>query len=162
MDIWASTPYLGLYDNKLYVQFGAFPILRVYTLAGERVREMNLTNPNASYKSRIKENYNAATYEENGEGAKKLLYSFDINQAGLFYNIYDEHALIIDHFDHEGNFIRRYQTDINAEDYYIRDFMVMTGKEGMLSFYVLNIADGFPKVDVYEAQTNNQQTESLE
>lgn len=156
MDIWASGPHLALYDNKLYVQFATFPILRVYTLDGERVREMNLTNPNASYKARIEKNYDAATYEENSTGPSKLLYSFDINQAGLFLNIYDEHTLIIDHFDHEGNFIRRYKRDIDAEDYYIRDFKVMVGEEGTLNFYVLNITDGFPKVDVYEAQTDNK------
>ncbi|MEX0780994.1 MAG: 6-bladed beta-propeller [Balneolales bacterium] len=145
----ASAPFLKTYNNMLYVQFQNYPDMRAYTFDGALIDSLSF-DLGEYYKKRVESNYQRETFaHEYIFQTKKLFSAFDVNDQGLFFNLHDEH-LIIDHFDHQGDFIQRFREDIHGEDFSLRDMNVLVKEDGNLLFYVLNMTNGIPKVDVYE------------
>lgn len=162
MNIWASYAHLEIFNEKLYAAFSSFPILRIYSLDGQLLNTINFNETaNLDYTERIERNYRSETYDENGEGAKKIFESFSVNEEGFFGNVYHDYDLIIDHFDHNGNFVQRHVNKMKGNDFFVRDMKVIKDG-GMLKYYVLYMIDGIPKVDVYESKINNSKQAGIQ
>ena len=56
--------------------------------------------------------------------------------------------LQIDQFTFKGNFVKRFERKLDSEKYIVRDFKAVTN--GGLAFYILNIEDGIPKIDLFK------------
>ncbi len=149
-----SSCQLSIYNNELYVHFTAYPILRKYSLTGEQQDSLNLNQPPLNYKDRIAINYTAEAYEEGERNLKTLFETFEVNKSGIFNVLWDDQYIIIDHFNHEGNFIRRYKRKTSSDKYYIDDLKVFPKSNGNLKFYILNLEDDFPKVDVFSWESS--------
>ncbi len=144
----ASRPMLTVHNDTLYVTFGLYPIMRVYTLDGDLIKSIDLDTPELNYRERVEANYRSHTFENLEARLIQTLFTHSsMNDAGIFLNVFDDN-LRIDHFDRKGNFIKRYTKETPHERYFVRDFDVRVSETGDLLFYVLN-QNGYPKVDVY-------------
>lgn len=143
----ASMNKLALYNQKLYALFLSYPIVNLYDLGGDLEKSLDLS---FQYEEIAENNYQQEIFANRGQGLKTIFTAFRVNENGIFINIRDE-DLIIDQFDHEGNFLNRYKEAKRDSDFYVKDIEVIQSDNGELKFYILNVEDGIPKVTVYQA-----------
>jgi hypothetical protein len=145
----ASMSQLKIFDNKLYVQFNTYPILRIYSLDGALIETIEYDHRELDYAVRAADNYRSETFRDlESRRARTLVSNFDVNERGLFLHIYDADELIIDHFDHNANFIRRYKKEHSPDVVFVNDMKAVINNNDELLFYVLYRRDN-PGVDVY-------------
>jgi len=150
----ASESYLIAHNDHLYVLFTYYPILKIYsTDNGELIHSIDFDK---YYRKMIQQNYQEITFADPSYINLRTLFSaFDTNEAGLFFCVFNENAIIIDHFDHGGRFQKRFRRQLNNDStYYVRAMEVIIRNESGLEFYLLNIEDGLPKIDVYKWYKN--------
>jgi len=110
---------------------------------------INLDGGILNYRKRVEANYDPSTFENDyRRGMKTLFTGFDVNRLGIFTVLYDDEMLQIDQFTFKGNFVKRFERKLDSEKYIVRDFKAVTN--GGLAFYILNIEDGIPKIDLFK------------
>ena len=146
---YASMSHLKIYKEKLYVQFLLYPILRIYSLDGTLLQTISFNDLNLDYNERVRNNYQSDVFRDiESKRVKTLVGNFDINDKGLFLNIYDDNALIIDHYDHNFNFVTRYKYNFPSKRFFIRDLKVLIDENSDLYFYALYTRNN-PGIDIY-------------
>lgn len=146
---YTSISHLKFFRGNLYVQFLMYPLLQIYSSDGRLLESIDFDHPTLNYKKRVSDNYRSDVIQDTqSRRSKTLVGSFDINDLGLFFHIYDTDVLIIDHFNHELDFIRRYEKILLNKRYIVRDMKVRVTDDGEILFYVLNL-NGYPKIDVF-------------
>jgi hypothetical protein len=143
-----SRLYLRIYDDHLYVLFQYYPILHIYTLNGQLTHTFTFDE---YYRDMIPGNYEESTFANPLSIPTRRLFSgFDITEEGLFFYVYDDAGVIIDHFDHEG-VLRNQFRKVNKDGKYEHvSLEVIPQEDGDLFFYVLYVENGFPKVEVFK------------
>ena len=144
---YASNALLKIFNDRLYVLFKYYPLLRIYDPNGKLLKVYNFENMN--YESRVPGNYNWKKLKAGNRALsiKFLFTAFDVNRKGIFLALLDN-DIIIDYYDHDGNFKSRYKAIHKVEPYYVFDFCVKLQRNMISKFYILNSTD-VPKVDVF-------------
>jgi hypothetical protein len=144
----ASSLFLKIYNDHLYTLFENYPILHIYSIEGEL---KNTIQFDEFYRDKIQQNYQETTFANASVlNLRKLFSGFDITEDGLFFFVFDDADITIDHFDHEGVFQSRLTKENLKSDFFVRDMKVVTRNNRDLLFYLLNLENGFPKVDVFK------------
>ena len=141
----ASMNKLALHNQRLYALFLSYPIINIYNLEGDLEKSLDLT---FQYGRIAENNYNPEIFTKKGQGLKTIFPTFRVNESGIFIAVRDK-DLVIDQFDHDGNFLRSYKKTMTDSDFYVKDIHLLRSTNGKFKFYVLNIEDGIPKVTVY-------------
>ena len=145
--------WMDLYKGRLYVLSKYYPILRVYALDG--TLEQTIEFESRGYKKRVRGNYDWSRLVKGTTSlpTRYLFRAIDVNERGIFVGLYSE-DLIIDHYDQEGNFIRRLKKKPrdSEEPYYLHDFEVRVSEDGELLFYILN-EQVIPEMGVFKARS---------
>ncbi len=150
----SSNPLLNVYDDKFYVTFPIYPEVQIYSSEGELMENMDLETVPPSYKQKVPENFDAASFTENAlfnreEGPQTLIQNFEVNKQGIFLQLYDEKKILIDQYDHSGKFIQRFSRDSDFDSFSMRDMEVVTHNDSK-RFYFLKMSDQYPLVSVYK------------
>ena len=111
---------------------------------------LDLESEPPSYKQRVPENFDPSSFTENTlrnreKGPRTLIQNFEVNEYGIFLQLYDDSKLLIDQYDLSGNFIQRFSHDSNFESFSVRDMKVVTQNNSM-EFYFLKMTDEYPNV----------------
>ncbi|MTI89301.1 MAG: hypothetical protein FH748_15200 [Balneolaceae bacterium] len=142
----ASDCLIEVYDNKIYVLFKFFPIMRVYSLEGKLLDEYNLQKE-FNYQEMTPQNYDPATYKDPAIMATRYLFrAFDVTQKGIYVGLFSE-ELKIDLFNFAGHRVRRYTYDDYGDNFYLHDFIVTNEEDDSALFYLL-VTDGDSKVEL--------------
>jgi hypothetical protein len=141
---------IKVFNDSIYILFVYYPILRVYSLEGKLQQTIHFDGMN--YAERVPENYEWEKFHRGNRVLpfKFLFRAFDVNKLGFFVGLYNPDGLIIDQFDHHGNFMKRFtkeKKEKNEEKYSLRDFKVVPIDNDKAKFLILN-EDGIPTVDV--------------
>lgn len=145
-----SASYLKIFDERLYVLFRYYPIMHVYDFSGNLKQKIEFDE---HYKKMIEQNYMESTYRDPSYiNLRTLFFAFDVSDQGLYFSLFKESSIIIDHFDFNGNYKKRYINKLNnQEEYIVRDIHIDTDENNTLRFYLLNIESGLPKIDLFVA-----------
>jgi len=146
----ASEALIKAFGNKIYVLFQYYPVLRIYSLKGELIQQIEFNELN--YKKLIPNNYDWSKFKK-GKRAYPFTYlftTFDVTEEGIFVGIYNEN-IIIDHYNFNGKFKNRFKRIHKQENFYLFDFKVFKQKNTNFKFYILN-REGIPKIDVCTAK----------
>lgn len=139
--------YREIHDGRLYYLSWYYPVFRIYELDGELVSEVELDG--RAYEDRVPGNYEWDRLQE-GQRAFPFSYLFrtlDVNERGIFVGVDDDERLLIDHYDHEGNFIESYERAASNDHYRLHDVRVEVGEESALTIYALE-ENPYPRVTV--------------
>ena len=144
----ASISILKNYSDTVYSLTKAYPVVNKFHNYDNHER-INLDGGILNYRKRVEANYDPSTFENDyRRGMKTLFTGFDVNRLGIFTVLYDDEMLQIDQFTFKGNFVKRFERKLDSEKYIVRDFKAVTN--GGLAFYILNIEDGIPKIDLFK------------
>lgn len=146
-----SSCLLKIYNDKLYVLFRYYPKLNIYDLDGKIINSYNFEKVN--YKKLISDNYNVKPIIKGGAtiiSLRFLFNAFDINSEGIFLGLYAD-DIIIDQFNFEGEFLRRFRLSHSGDPFYLADFKVFKINSNFYEFYILK-AEERPEVVVCEAK----------
>jgi len=132
---FASWPIISVHENLIYVLFQHYPILRKYGLDGGLHHEIELSNN--EYRDLIPNNYKRETFEDIQDIPLQTLFtSMFISDSGIFLALYNN-DLVIDHYDFNGEFIKRYNyVSDHTLPGYITDFSMKEDYDTKY-FYVL-------------------------
>lgn len=144
---YTSNAFLKIYNDRLYVLFTYYPLLRIYNLNGDLLKVYDFKK--RGYKDRVPENYEWSKLKAGKKvlHTKYLFKAFDVNREGIFIALYDK-DIIIDHYGFDGLFKTRFKSEHKGEPFYVFDFLVLSDKNKNFKFYILNTTD-VPKVDVF-------------
>jgi len=145
------------HNNKLYVLFAYYPVLRVYSPEGELLRELTLNK--SEYRKKFPDRYK-------WENFKKRKDSIASSPSGLFssYFIADNYIFIqlhndnlIDQYDFSGNLVRRFIIPDVTEGYLHWDFQIVKENNYEYTFFIINadskhLGNDAPHIDVYTAK----------
>ena len=142
-----SISHIEIFNNQVYVLFVYYPILRIYTLEGKLQKEIHFDMKD--YAKRASKNYKWKNFQRRIERLpfKGLFQTFHVNELGIFVGLSNPDGLIIDQFDYDGDFRKRYTKEKKAEEYHLRDFIIIPTGNNKGKFYILN-EDGLPTVDI--------------
>jgi hypothetical protein len=143
-----SKALIEIFNDQVYLVFIYYPILRIYTLEGELQNTIRFNGMN--YEKRFPGNYKWEKLQRKQEKLpfKFLFRAFDVNALGIFIALYNPEGLMIDQFDHAGNFRKRYTKEKKGKEYDLRDFIVSPMANGKVKFFILNEEDDVPRVDI--------------
>lgn len=134
-----SRPLIEVYEDKIYVLFRRFPILRIYNLEGDLEEEIYLEHE--LYKDIHATNRDPEIYEEGrAVHGKSLFEGFGVTSEGIYVILSaNEHLgdgnLIIDHFNLEGIHKNRLQKNMNIRFIY-HSSVFKNADEDELLFYI--------------------------
>lgn len=145
-----STALIKVFNDRVYLLFIYYPILRVYDLEG--VLQKTIRFKEMQYEKRVPGNYKWENFQRKKVKLpfKFLFRAFDVNATGIFIALYNPEGLMIDQFDHNGNFKKRYTKDKTGEEYDLRDFVVIPTANSKARFAILHEEDGVPRVAICE------------
>jgi len=144
------------HNNKLYVLFANYPILRVYSPEGELLRELTLNE--TEYRKKIPDNYKWDNFKKRNGAIRSpvcLFSSFYITDNYIFVQLGKDH--IIDQFDFSGNLVRRFIIPDATESYIQWSFQLIKKDCSEYTFFISNIDSqdinkDAPHIDVYTAK----------
>jgi len=151
-----SDSFIKYYNNKIYVAFMFYPILRIYNKNNILLKEAELNEMN--YKNLVPENYKWRLLKKHRSviPSKYLFRGMAVNEDGIFLGLYHR-DIIIDQYDFDLNFIQRYCYKHKGDkSYYLFDFEIVKKKNNQYVFYVLDQEDrkgGLAKVDVFSTKS---------
>jgi len=143
-----SDGFIDIFDEHVYLLFNHYPILRIYTLAGELQKTIRFEGMN--YAKRVPGNYEWKNFQRKIEKLpfKALFNAFNVNKQGIFIEVRNFEGFLIDQFDHAGNFGKRYSKEKKGKESYFRDFIVIPLAGGKAKFLILTDEDDVPRVDI--------------
>lgn len=124
----ASELNMKVFNDRLYVLFQYYPLLRIYSLEGKLIDTINL---NQYYGDKAEPNYAPDTFADPSYlDLESLFGGFDVTDEGIFIYPYNE-QYIIDFFNHEGERLNRFKRD---NSYWLMDMKVVRRPRGNIDF----------------------------
>lgn len=147
-----SSSLMRFYDEKLYVLFEYYPILNIYDTNGELIRQIELGGNENDYLKRIELNYKWDKLQKNQSyySARILFTSFEVTKKGIYAGLIDDN-LIIDHYSHKGEFIKRYikqYIDDKNIRFFLHDFKFKKITNEFFEIYVLSDKQA-PSIEIF-------------
>jgi hypothetical protein len=142
----ASGMWMEIYDNKLFVLFKYYPILRVFDLEDNTlIKEIQFEKINSDlrYKYRVSQNYETDTFKRpNVMGTTYLFKEIEVNEKGIFVGIFDE-SFKVDQFNFDGDFLRTYKIKNGLGKFMLTDFKVTTNQDEIQFFVLGSVGENY-------------------
>ena len=149
VSIRANDCEIRIYNDLVYIIYACYPLLRIYTLNGKLVKTIQFSGMH--YKDRVLQNYdwNKLHYKNMVLPFRFLFRAFDVNDYGIFVALYDTTRLLLDQFDHQGNFVQRFTKGQPVEAYSLLDLRIRADEKGEPVFYILDADENrLPRIEV--------------
>jgi len=147
---FASNCLLKFYDNRLFVLFQYYPLLRIYSPEGKLMQEIQFDE--LDYKKLAPGNYKWEYFTNKNSISfpfRWIFRAFDVNDDGVFIGLFAD-DLIIDWFTHDGSIVKRFIKFHRHDNHiYLHDFKAISEKSN-LKFIILD-EDNFSKIEIYTA-----------
>lgn len=148
MTAGASELSMKIFDDRLYVLFQYYPLLRIYSLEGKLINTIDLSQ---YYSDKAEPNYAPNTFADPSYlDLESLFGGFDITDEGIYIYTYNE-QYIIDFFNHEGERLNRFKRD---SSYWLMDMKVLQRPTGNIDFILGSFTP--PEVNVLRWNKNNK------
>jgi len=125
-----SALHMKVYDNKLYLLFEYYPILKVFSLEGNLIESITLSDV---YHTQIQKNYSLGAYANPSYlDLRSIFGGFVITEKEIIVYTYDEDYMM-DVFTHKGDLKKRIE---RIESLWLMDMHLIKESNGTYSFYL--------------------------